>query len=410
MIQGRVARAFIAAALISKIGNQLLYLAAPLAIYDTTQSLSLTLAAFVASSLPWVASPFLGVLVDSYDRRHVFVVSEVIQGVGLALLATVLLTSVTPLTFVALGIIGCGAVISNIIVGFIFIPALAGENELGRLNALYNASSQIAAVVGLPLGGLIFSVLGAKTALLADAGTFLLTVAMGSLLPLALIPRGTPRKVIAGIREGWHYFRGDSRLIRVAVVLGLSNLGAGSLSILVMQTARGTWGWNPTAVGVAMGVGGVGTALGALLGVRGVGGRGATARALGPWLGLLFAGAALMLACTGRPLMLGGFLLLSVAEGAVTVQSVLLRQLLIPASLAGRVNMLIRMLILGAVPVSGVLQGLLSGFGLTTQMGATALFTAMALLAWMLPARAHRSGSDPDTQQSERYEQKDVQR
>lgn len=382
-MNGRLLPLFIGAVLVSKLGNQLLFLSVPLAIYDTTGSAALALLSFAATALPWVASPFLGVIVDRFDRRKVFAATEAVQGIGIALLGTVLLSRVNPATFLVLTLVGCAAVMSNIIVGFVFIPALAPPERLSQLNGFFNASSQVVALVGLPIGGLVYAGLGARLSLNLDAATFLFTIVISLILPAAMVPRGQPRKIIAGAREGWQYLRRERPLMRLAWILGICNVGAGSLGVVVLQLARGGWQWSPIGAGFAMGVGAAGTAMGAVIGARFSKHSSSDPTGLFTlWLAMLAAGAFGILLFAHSPWLLIGFLVLSVGEGAVNVQSLLLRQLWIPSRLTGRVNLIIRMIILGAVPLSGVLQGALDSFDVRWRLSAPVICAGVALVAW----------------------------
>jgi hypothetical protein len=171
----------------------------------------------------------------------------------------------------------------------------------------------------------------------------------------------------------------------------MCNLGAGSLAVVILQLARGSWHWNTTAASAAMAVGAAGAAAGAFLGSRRRSdGDAASHRRFTAGLGLLVGGAALMMALTYSPLLLAGYLLLSVGEGLVTVESVLLRQLLIPKELAGRVNTAMRLIILGAVPLSGVLQASLVRLGQRVPFAACLMLVGLAGIMWVI-----RSAPEP---------------
>ena len=72
------------------------------------------------------------------------------------------------------------------------------------------------------------------------------------------------------------------------------------------------------------------------------------------------------------------------------MESVLIRQLLIPKELAGRVNTAMRLIILGAVPLSGVLQASLVQLGQRIPFVACLLLVGLAGATWVL-----RSAREP---------------
>ncbi|HJQ01754.1 MAG TPA: MFS transporter [Jatrophihabitans sp.] len=369
--------------LVSKLGNQFLILAIPLALYDLTRSSTDAVISFAVATLPWLASAFIGAVIDRFDRRQVFIASECLQAVAVTTLALTISTASLPLTYLLFLITSTGAVTSSIVVNFLLLPALAPTGRLARLNGLFTAASQLVALLGLPLGGLVYGTLGARPVLLIDAASFTLTIGAGLLLPR--VPHSLGGSKWPAINQGWRYLLGQRELLRVALVLGLCNLGAGSLAVVILQLARGSWHWNSTAASAAMAVGAAGAAIGAFVGSRRRGdGDAASHRRIAAGLVLLAAGAALMVVLTFSPLLLAGYLLLSVGEGLVTVESVLMRQLLIPKELAGRVNTAIRLIILGAVPLSGVLQASLLGLGQRVPFVACLLLGSTAVIAWVV--------------------------
>ncbi len=101
--------------------------------------------------------------------------------------------------------------------------------------------------------------------------------------------------------------------------------------------------------GLATGVGAIGAVVGAAIGARTT-----DAGRTNPMPGLLVivVGAVIMVPLTGSPLLLIGFFILSAGEGLMGVRSILIRQLRIPAELSGRVNTLLRVVILGSAPLS----------------------------------------------------------
>ena len=300
--------------LASKLGNQFLISALPLALYDLTGSATDAVISFAVGTLPWLASAFIGAVIDRFDRRQVFIASELLQACAVVALALTISTAPLPLTYLLFLITSTGAVTSSIVVNFLLLPALAPTGRLARLNGLFTAAGQLVALLGLPLGGFVYGTLGARPVLLVDAASFVLTIGAGLLLPRAASSAGGSRW--PAIHEGWSYLLRQRELLRVALVLGMCNLGAGSLAVVILQLARGSWHWNATAASAAMAVGAAGGAAGAFLGSRRRrDGDAASHRRITAGLVLLAGGAALMVVLTFSPLLLAGYLLLSVGRG-----------------------------------------------------------------------------------------------
>jgi predicted MFS family arabinose efflux permease len=389
------------AALLSKLGNQLLIIAIPLAILTKTGSQSTALLAYMSQTLPFMASPILGVIIDRYDRRRLLSTCE---GLQLVCITGISFAARGPnaLVIVPLLIASFAGVISSTVVGYILLPALVPANRLPAVNSFYNGGSQLIAVIGLPLGVAVFTFSGVRATLLIDAATFVATMLGALLIPRHRVPSGIPKPAFSALVEGWRYVRADGILIRLAATLGLCNLGGGCLSILVLTMARFSWHWGSGWTGLAIGTGAVGSAAGAALGGRSVKSQRAN---MMPGLVLVVIGGAVMVPLTGSPLLLIGYVILSVGAGFTNVRSVLFRQLRIPAELSGRVNALLRTVIFGAGPLSAAIQLPLVGEPFWVRMLVPASLVMLALLLWAPTAiysGHHRRSEDVVTSGSER--------
>ncbi|KFU78586.1 Predicted arabinose efflux permease, MFS family [Amycolatopsis lurida] len=161
----------------SLIGDQLTIVALAILVYDRTGSALLSAVVYSLTFLPALAGGLgLSQLADRYPRRTVLVVSSLIQGVLIAIMAI----PGTPLALL------CGLVVLARLVN---APGNAAQNALTREvftdDDLYLKSQDIrgistntAMLLGLAGGGLLVSQVGASWALALDAATFLLSAAV----------------------------------------------------------------------------------------------------------------------------------------------------------------------------------------------------------------------------------------
>jgi MFS family permease len=345
--------------LVSKLGNQLLVVGIPLTIYGDTRSAMLTAMAFTASTAPFVLSPLLGVVIDRYDRRTVFCASEAIQLVCITALAFLLGGGAQVPVLLLLLISSSCAVTSGLIVSYVFIPAMVPADRLGRINGLFSGGTQVIALVGMPLGGAAFGLFGSRATLLIDAITFLGTLGLVAAIPKGALGHGTAGSPWRALATGARWLRNNPAMLSLSLILGLGNLGAGALTVIVVQLAGARWHLEPSLVGLATGVGALGGALGAFFEARRKDAA-AGGRRFSIGIAMTAAGAFVMWLLYASPLFLLGFLALSIGEGVINVNSVVLRQRMIPAEISGRVNATIRTIVLGAVPLSGLIQSALS--------------------------------------------------
>ncbi|KFZ80136.1 arabinose ABC transporter permease [Amycolatopsis sp. MJM2582] len=161
----------------SLIGDQLTIVALAILVYDRTGSALLSAVVYSLTFLPALAGGLgLSQLADRYPRRTVLVVSSLIQGVLIAIMAI----PGTPLALL------CGLVVLARLAN---APGNAAQNALTREvftdDDLYLKSQDIrgistntAMLLGLAGGGLLVSHVGASWALALDAATFLLSAAV----------------------------------------------------------------------------------------------------------------------------------------------------------------------------------------------------------------------------------------
>ncbi len=165
--------------LISQFGTQAFSIAMIFWVKQVTESATLMGYLLMASMLPGaIIGPIGGVLADRYSRKKILVWSDLIC--GLAMLAFVVLFLVVPdntnLLLTALFLV-------SIIVGMAkafftpaalaAIPDLVPIDKIKAANSLNQSSTQLAAFIGLSIGGVMYRILGASLLFLIDALSYI---------------------------------------------------------------------------------------------------------------------------------------------------------------------------------------------------------------------------------------------
>ena len=194
-------RRLLLAQLCADIGDGVVTVALPLYVYELTGSASATSAAFVAEVLVgMVFSLGGGVLADRRDRHRNLVVSYVLRaGLVMALVAS-------PVVWLALAF-GIGARAMGMLDNPSFdalIPSLA-EGDLQQVVAARRLTQAASLFVGPAIGGLVVSVIGARSTLGASSVLFVL----GLILLVAL--RGIDATVAE--RKATHHGQARSEVI-----------------------------------------------------------------------------------------------------------------------------------------------------------------------------------------------------
>lgn len=381
------------AASVSELGNTFLYLAMPWTILAATGSPVLAALSLGVQYLPFVISPALGTLIDGYERRRVFFLSELLQGVLVATIPLLLMAGQIELILFVLLIAGCGTVVSNLTSDFSLLPMLVPADRVTEAYSKYAATTELARCAGPAVAGFVLAAFGGYWALWIDAATFLLTALVATALPKGEKPtveRGFWRMQV----EGFRAFRRLPGIPRLTAALSLHNLGAGAVPTVMLLLVAGTWGWSSGWAGIVIAAGAGGSAIGAWLA-----GKVWLDRSPERRIGLWFTVCAL--ACTALllpwpALVVAGFCALMAGEGGMNVTTNEYRFRAIPDEVAGRTNAVMRAPILGAAALSSVLLGWSVSLPDHVLRFAPALLTsALAAVLWVGVRRVRAAGSAP---------------
>jgi MFS family permease len=219
---------------------------------------------------PFLVSPFAGVIVDRYNRKHLLIISDVMRtGVGLSLLFA---TSADRLWLIYV------ATILQFMFSAIFeparsaiLPSLLPPDKLLKANTLSNVTWSVMLAVGAMVGGIITAAFGTTIALVVDAASFgvsalfLLTVHVQKTIPSPAV-EGKKEVVKGGFLDGLAYARQHPEILIVLFVkFGLS-IGNVDTLIITYGTALFVMGTNGTAsLGILYAAFGLGALLGPAL-------------------------------------------------------------------------------------------------------------------------------------------------
>jgi hypothetical protein len=268
----------------------------------------------------------------------------------------------------------------------ILLPSLVGAGDLVEGNAKLQGSAAVAAIGGRGAAGVTAEAIGAASALLFNAASFLVSAAC----LLRIRASTTPHRREAGtatiraqIAAGVRLIAADPYLRPLTLYGAAANLAyTGSTALLVVFLVR-VAGFGAAAVGVLLATGSIGGLIGAMIARRLAGWLG-SARAL--LLSVLTAGGfSLLIPLTGTGPRAACYVAGSAgASAGIAIGNVIIssfRQAYCPPSMLGRVTAGMRVLVLGGIPAGALLAGWL----------ATVLGTRAAL--WVVLASFALSGT-----------------
>jgi MFS family permease len=384
---------------VSLFGSQVTLLALPL-----TAILVLNASPFQMGVLgaveffPFLALTLLaGAWIDRVRRRGVLVMANAARAllIGSVPVAAALgWLSYAYLLVVALAM-GCFTVVFE--VAFLaYTPSLVGRDRLTGANARLYGSIAAAEVGGPGLAGALVATVGAPFALVADALSYLVSVAS-----LGAIRRAEPalavparRDLRAEIVEGVRSVFGNPLLRAFALEAATFNLFFNAMNATFLLFLTRELGLEPGAVGAVFALGATGSLAGSAIAGR-------IADRLGLGTTIL---AAVVLACSvylvipfvgGPPLVaaivIAAVLAIAGAFVAITVIHVItIRQAVTPDRLLARMNASYRTLGYGVIPVGALLGGAIGeAFGLRTALLVGAIGAAAAPI-WIVVSPVHR--------------------
>ena len=406
---------------ISQLGNAMALVGVPLVAVTVLHASTFAVGVLAAAAwLPWLVIGLpAGAWVDRWPARRVMIACDVISA---ALYVSVPITAwagvLTTGLLVAVQLAGGAASVLFMTAYQVYLPSIVAPAELIEGNTKMQGSASAAAFAGPSLAGLVAQLLGAVTALLCNAVSFLVSAACllsartrpprpavptrlttgrsALVLPAAVLATtGRPTTLRREIADGLMFVLRDPFLRQLSTFWAAANLAlTGYAALLVVFLVR-VVGLTPGSVGLLTAIPGIGGILGALVTGR-ITARYGTARGLllstlgtvpfcllipltGPGPRLAFYVAGSLVACTG------------IAVGNIVIAA--FRQSYSPPGMCGRVTATMRFLIFGTSPLGALLGGSL-GTWLGVRPALWVLLGAVTLSGTLLLTPALRGRRD----------------
>jgi predicted MFS family arabinose efflux permease len=385
---------------VSSAGNSMAVVGVPFLAVAVLHASTFAVSALTAAEyLPWLVIGLpAGAWVDRLPARHLMIVCDVVSALLFASLpaaAWLGVLSISQILAVAL-LTGATSVFFSTAYQ-VCLPALVNADDLMEGNAKLQGSASVTSFGGRGAAGLAAQAVGAASALLFNAGSFLVSAACLLSIRAAAPQRPPARRtsVRAEISVGARLILGDPLLRILTVNPALANLTFSGASALFVVFLVRVAGFGAAAVGLLMAASGVGSIIGAML-ARRVARRLGTARAL--LLGTLGAGLfGLLIPLAGAGPRAAFYVVgLAATSGGLTAGNIILmtfRQAYCPPAMLGRVTASQRFLVFGTIPLGALLAGALgTAFGIRTALWALLGGFAVSgiLLLFSRPIRAGR--------------------
>jgi MFS family permease len=383
--------ALLSAAGVSTLGTRMSALAIPWFVLAVTGSPAATGLVIFAEMGPYVIVQGLGgPLVDRIGARRMAIFGELAAGVAMGAIPALYAADL-----LGFGVLAAVAAVAGAAQGLsataqhVLVPGLSDGAGMRyeRAAGLFDGINRVAAMIGIPLAGLLIVVISSPGVIALDAVSFLISCGLiGLAVPRSAEPAPSPEEDESSypqrLAQGFRYLRSDRLLLGIAAMVLVTNLiDAANASVFLPVWGRVVLG-NPLGIGLAGGVFGVGAVTGNAL-LTWLAPR--LPRRLVYGIGFFLAGApryvVLALATTVPPLAVVSFI---AGFGAGSINPILgaVEYERVPRHLQARVLGVVGALAWAGIPFGGLLGGAgVEAFGLTPTLlvaGSIYLLTTMA--------------------------------
>lgn len=373
--------------LMSRLGGYIYLLSLPWIAYDLTGSSVVLGSVFAVEMLPFIVlMPFGGVLIDRFNRRKIMMVSDVIR--------MLLVMSIPLLYFAGLLVLPYLFLIGFLLSVFSFfvdvslmavVPRIVAQDQLMKSNSRMQLVENIARLGGPTLAGFLLGTVGAYSALMVGAVSYLLMAF--SVLLIGEVEHSSSNReaktVWADMKEGFVYLFGNPNLRVVAVTSMLTNFAMALVMSTLMFYLRDVLHLNGYLTGIVYSFSGVFGIAGSLVIMRLI-----KKYPKGLLLGsfMLFGGGIGSLLIALVPSWWGAGLGLGIWTGSLTMGMVILntyKQQTVDNQIYGRVEGALTAISYITLPLGGLVGGMMmqgSGDSMTHLLSTVAVVLAGSII------------------------------
>ena len=350
--------------LISAAGSWMQSLALGWLVYDLTNSKIMLGAVTAAGTIPvFLITLHAGVIADRFNKRRIVIVTQTLLTVQASILAAIALTHVIQVWHILALASFAG------LVNAFDMPArqamtieLVGKDDLLSAVSLNSSAFNLSRIIGPAIAGVILAISNAGVCFLVNAISFLAIIFMLLVIrPAASRPSGADESMVAQIREGLGYIRGNRLVLDMIVMTGVGGLFAFQYATLMPALARDVLHGGPGTLGALVSSAGAG-ALAAAVSVAALGHLFKQGRIVILGSLILPVGMAALALSRNFHLSLGCMVVTGFGMMLFLAVSNSLIQIMPPEHLRGRVLSVRTLVFIGFAPIGALLAGTLAQF------------------------------------------------
>jgi len=380
---------FFGGQLISLTGTWMQSVAQAWLVYSLTKSSLLLGAVGFASQIPvFLLAPLGGTVVDRVNRHRLIIATQTASMILAAILAWLTLTHRVHVSHIFILATLLGVVNAFDIPGRqAFLVDMVGKDHLMNAIALNSSMFNGARVVGPAVAAILVTKIGEGSCFAVNAVSYVAVIIGLLLMNVRSVHRAGKNSPIEDIIEGFRWANKTKVIRSLLLLIGLVSLVGMPYTVLMPVFADKILHGGARALGILMGVTGVGALLGALTLASKTGVKG-----LGRWVAITCAGfgVSIFLFSFSRMFWLSALLLLPAGYSMMLQMacSNTLIQTMVPDQLRGRVMALYSMMFMGMAPFGALFGGALAqraGAPITVTVGGVACMMGALWFARELP-------------------------
>jgi hypothetical protein len=252
--------------LISLIGSGMTGFALGVWIFQASgEATPLVLVALFDSLPNFLFSPFIGALVDRYDRRKLMLLADSFAAVVTLTLFFLFANGLLQVWHLYVGaLLSSTAALFQRLAYQTSVTVLVPREQFGRANALAQTAESLSIIISPILGGLFFAFIGIDGIFLIDFVTFVIaaTILLFVRIPMPKPSGEPPRSLLADIRQGFDFLRTRGGLVSLALFIMMLNIFVSACGVLITPMVLSFA--DPQTLGFVQSVSGVGLLLGGL--------------------------------------------------------------------------------------------------------------------------------------------------
>jgi len=321
-------------------------------------------AAFLLVGLP------AGAWIDRLRKRHVMIAADLVRAVALAVVPVLwILGALEIWHLIALAtVMGVASVFFDVSYQSI-VPSLVRSDQIAEANGKLQATYEVANIAGPGIGGWLIGVITAPFAILATAGTYIVSAIALAFTRDREEPAHEEHLPLArSIAEGLRFIFTEKLLRRIVGTTAVGNFFNTIATTLLPLFLLRDLGFTPQGLGLVFSLGAIGGLVGAIATPRLVAwlgeARSIALSALGMSVIALLLPVAAVVPAIAFPLVVAQWFVATFMVLMYNITQVTFRQRITPKRLLGRMNASVRFVVWGVMPIGALIAG-----GLGTWLG-----------------------------------------